>query len=154
MAGERFEAVLQMTDDGVGCFVEVPAAVVADLGGGKRPPVQATLNGYAYRTTIATYGGRSYLGVRREIRAAAALAPGDIIAVGLTLDEAPRRVELPEAFQQALAADLPAQAAFERLSYSHRKEYAQWVAEAKREETRRGRIAKALVMLKEGQRQP
>jgi uncharacterized protein YdeI (YjbR/CyaY-like superfamily) len=46
---------------------------------------------------------------------------------------------------------LDAQAAFERLAFTHRKEYARWVAEAKREETRDRRVARALEMLREGQ---
>jgi len=75
---------------------------------------------------------------------------GDAVEVGLALDTAPRVVEVPEALAEALAADAQARAFFDRLAYTHRKEYAQWIAEAKREETRERRVARAIEMLREG----
>ena len=36
------------------------------------------------------------------------------------------------------------------MSYTHRKEYVEWIEEAKREETRRRRIAKAVELTREG----
>jgi uncharacterized protein YdeI (YjbR/CyaY-like superfamily) len=64
--------------------------------------------------------------------------------------DAPREVELPEALAGALAGDPAASAAFDALAYTHRKEYARWVQEAKRDETRQRRVAQALQMLREG----
>jgi uncharacterized protein YdeI (YjbR/CyaY-like superfamily) len=55
---------------------------------------------------------------------------------------------VPEALAKALAADDAARAAFERLAYTHRKEYARWVAEAKRDETRERRVAKTIEELR------
>ena len=43
-----------------------------------------------------------------------------------------------------------AKAAFDALSFTHRKEYARAVAEAKREETRDRRVAKTLEKLRDG----
>lgn len=65
-------------------------------------------------------------------------------------DAAPRTVEVPEALARALAADPKAQATFENLAFTHRKEYARWIAEAKREETRERRVQRALNMIREG----
>jgi uncharacterized protein YdeI (YjbR/CyaY-like superfamily) len=62
----------------------------------------------------------------------------------------PREVDIPRALATALADDRAAQARFESLSYTHRKEYARWVAEAKRDETRQRRVDQALQMLREG----
>jgi len=81
--------------DGNGLFIEVPDDIVAGLGKGKRPPVRATLNGFSYRTTVAAYGGKSYLGFRKEVREAAGLNANDAVTVLLELDEEPRTVELP-----------------------------------------------------------
>ena len=39
---------------------------------------------------------------------------------------------------------------FEKLSYTHRKEYCRWITEAKKEETRLKRLGKAIEMLKQG----
>ena len=70
--------------------------------------------------------------------------------VKLALDSEPREVEVPEALATALAADPAASAAFDALAFTHRKEYARWVSEAKREQTRERRVAEALQMLREG----
>jgi uncharacterized protein YdeI (YjbR/CyaY-like superfamily) len=84
------------------------------------------------------------------VRDAAGVQAGDTVEVELELDTAPREVETPAALADALALDPQARSAYEGLAYTHRKEYARWIAEAKREETRRGRVAKALEMLREG----
>jgi Bacteriocin-protection, YdeI or OmpD-Associated len=73
------------------------------------------------------------------------------VVATVELDTAPWEVEVPEALAAALAASPDAAAAFERLAFTHRKEYARWVAEAKREETRDRRVQQALEMLRTGQ---
>jgi uncharacterized protein YdeI (YjbR/CyaY-like superfamily) len=70
--------------------------------------------------------------------------------VSITLDEAPREVEVPPALAQALDGDPAAKAAFDGLAFTHRKEFARWVAEAKKDDTRECRVAQALEMLREG----
>jgi uncharacterized protein YdeI (YjbR/CyaY-like superfamily) len=51
---------------------------------------------------------------------------------------------LPPDIELALAANTLAKENFERLAPSHRKAYLYWVSEAKREETRRRRIAEVV----------
>jgi uncharacterized protein YdeI (YjbR/CyaY-like superfamily) len=84
------------------------------------------------------------------VRDAAGVQAGDTVEVELELDTAPREVETPAALADALALDPQARVAYDGLAYTHRKEFARWIAEAKREETRRSRVAKALEMLREG----
>jgi len=107
-----------------------------------------TINGYPYRTTVAVYGGKSYLGVRREIREAAGVAAGDQLAVVLEIDAELRTVDLPDALRSALEADAASAAAFEKLSYTRKKEFIQWVTGAKRLETQRRRMEQAMAMLR------
>jgi len=57
--------------------------------------------------------------------------------------------ELPAELTDALAAAPDAKAAFEALPPSHRREYVQWVAEAKKPETRVSRAQKTVVRLRE-----
>lgn len=64
------------------------------------------------------------------------------VAVELVLDAEERTVEVPPALAAALAADPAAKAIFDGLAYTHRKEFARWIAEAKKEETRERRVAK------------
>jgi hypothetical protein len=124
---------------------------VAAVGeGAKRFPVVATVNGYTWRTTVARMRGEFLVGLSRAVREEAGVEAGDTVDVGLELDTAPREVDVPKALADALAGDPAARAAFEKLAYTHRKEYARWIAEAKREETRERRVAKALEMLRQG----
>jgi hypothetical protein len=151
MATHRFETVLQAEDAGV--FFEVPLDVPAVFGKA-RAPVRGTINGHPFRSTVAVYGGRSYLPVRKALREAAGVAAGDAVVIELEADEQPRTVDPPPDLAAALAADPEARAAFEGLSYTHQREYAEWVAEARREPTRRRRVEQAVEMLRDGRRHP
>jgi hypothetical protein len=142
----RFEARLE--SDKEAHFIRVPAAVVTALGQGKRVPVTVTLNGYPYRGRIAVYGGQYYLGVRREIREAAGAAAGDQLLVVLEFDAELRTVDLPDALRSAVEADAGTAAAFNKLSYTHKKELVEWVTGAKRAETQRRRTEQAMAMLR------
>ncbi len=118
--------------------------------GAKRFPVVATVNGYNWRTTVSRMRGEFLLGLNRAVRQEAGVEAGDTVEVELELDTAPREVEVPEALANALAEDSGASAAFERLTYTHRKEYARWIDEAKRDETRQRRVTQALERLRQG----
>jgi Bacteriocin-protection, YdeI or OmpD-Associated/Domain of unknown function (DUF1905) len=118
--------------------------------GAKRFPVVATVNGHTWRTTVTRTRGEFLLGLNAEVRKAAGAEAGDTVSVELALDTAPREVAVPAALAAALKGDKAARDAFDALSYTHRKEYARWIEEAKREETRERRVGQALAMLKEG----
>lgn len=126
--------------------VEIPFDVKATYGSA-RPKVIVTVNGVTLRTTVAVYGGKSYLGFRKEICAAAGLQTGKTISVAVELDTGARVVEVPAELQRALAKNALARTRFETLAYSHRKEHARWVAEAKKDETRARRVARVIKML-------
>lgn len=59
---------------------------------------------------------------------------------------------MPEDFITALKEKPEAQGYFEKLSYSHKKEYVQWITGAKKAETRNARIRKAVEMLTENKK--
>ena len=151
MATHRFETVLVAEDSGV--FFEVPLDVPAVFGKA-RAPVRGTINGQPFRSTVAVYGGRSYLPVKRALREAAGVEAGDTVVIELEADDQPRTVDPPPALAAALAADPEARAAFDGLSFTHQREYAAWVTEAKREATRGRRVSQTLQMLKDGRRHP
>src|SRR5262249_55214700 len=110
-----------------------------------------TVNGYTWRTSVARMGGEFLVGLRRDVREAAGVAAGDTVSVVLALDTEPREVELPPALAAALERDDAAREAFHKLAFTHRNEYARWIADAKRDETRDRRVAKALAMLRDGE---
>jgi uncharacterized protein YdeI (YjbR/CyaY-like superfamily) len=95
-------------------------------------------------------GGEFLLVTNREAREAAQVETGKEVAVKLALDTEERTVEVPEALANALAEDDAAQGIFHGLAYTHRKEFAQWVTEAKKESTRERRAAKVVEMLHGG----
>jgi uncharacterized protein YdeI (YjbR/CyaY-like superfamily) len=73
----------------------------------------------------------------------------------LERDDAPREVDVPAELAAALAAAEPElRAAFDALAFTHRREYAEWVGEAKRDQTRLTRAAKAVDMLRDGVKHP
>ena len=137
--------------DGSTSFILVPPEVVEALGKGRRPPVRVTINGHTYRSTVAVYGGEFYLPVRRGVREAADVTHGQPVTVGIELDDAPREVVVPDDLGAALGQ---VRSAFDGLSYSHRKEYVDWIEGARRADTRRSRIEKAVEMLRAGIRTP
>jgi bifunctional DNA-binding transcriptional regulator/antitoxin component of YhaV-PrlF toxin-antitoxin module len=152
VAAQRFTAELSSTGGG-GRWVEVPFDA-REAFGEARAPVSGTVNGMSFRGRLSVYGGRTYLGLRREIRDAAGIDVGDPVEVVLERDDSPREVEVPAALAAALATDPEAGAAFDALAFTHRREYATWIAEAKRDETRARRVQKSLRMLREGVRHP
>ena len=145
---ERFDTTLQV-EGRTATFFEVPLDVPA-IFGRARPPVRVTIGDHTYRSTIAVYGGRYFLPLNRQNREAAGVAAGERVTVELEADLEERTVEVPDDLRAALDGDDEARSAFESLSYSHRKEYADWIVEAKRDETRLRRIAKTLERLRAG----
>ena len=124
---------------------------VAKIGeGAKRFPVVATIGDCTWRTTVTRMGGEFLLGMNKAVRQGAGVEAGDTVEVLIELDTAPREVVVPEALVAALEGDPAAKANYEAMSYTHRKEYARWIAEAKREDTRDRRLAQALEMIREG----
>ncbi len=131
--------------------IEVPPAVVDALGSGKKPAVNVTIGRHTYRSTVATMDGKFMLPLSAENREAAGVAAGDEIEVSLELDTAPRTLEIPADFQQALDQDAAAKTFFDSLSYSNRRRHTLSIDGAKTAETRQRRIAKAVESLRAGQ---
>jgi uncharacterized protein YdeI (YjbR/CyaY-like superfamily) len=95
-------------------------------------------------------GGNHYMAVNRGLRECAGAKGGDTVSVVMEIDTEPREVTVRADFKKALAKNKDAKAAFDKLSYTHRREFVQWIEGAKREETRAGRTEKALSMIVEG----
>lgn len=123
---------------------------VASLGAGRRPPVRVTINGYAWRTTVAPMGGQNWIGISAEHRAGAGVAAGDAVDVTVELDTEPREVEVPADLAEALARDSEAKAFYEGLSYSNKRRHVLAIEGAKAAETRQRRIDKAVSQFREG----
>jgi Bacteriocin-protection, YdeI or OmpD-Associated/Domain of unknown function (DUF1905) len=123
---------------------------VTALGGGKVFPVRVTAKGVTITARVARMGGENLLGFSKKSRADLGVEIGDTMDVVIALDTAPPEVAVPPALATALAEDAAVQAAFDALAPSHRKEFARWIEEAKRDETRRSRVEQTVQLLREG----
>jgi Bacteriocin-protection, YdeI or OmpD-Associated/Domain of unknown function (DUF1905) len=150
----EFDAVLEEAARGPGCGIRLPFDPKDEFGAA-RAPIAVSVNGaQAFRTTVAVYSGIAWVGLRRDQQSAMNVQVGDRVHVAVVPDDRPRVVDLPPELVDALTSDTRAREAFDRLSYTHRKEYARWVGDAKREPTRLARAEKAVAMLRQGVRTP
>src|SRR3982751_2214542 len=109
----RFRTTIRQSD-GTATGIEIPTEIIAALNAGRKPPVRMTVNGYSYRSTVATVDGRSMVGFSAAHRAASGLKGGDDVEVDVELDTEPRVVEVPADLAAALEAEPAAKATFDR----------------------------------------
>jgi bifunctional DNA-binding transcriptional regulator/antitoxin component of YhaV-PrlF toxin-antitoxin module len=149
MAGKQtFRAVISMAGGG-GAFVKVPFDVEKTFGK-KRVKILATIDGEPYRGSLVRMGGPDHmLIVLKEIRERIGKQEGDEVEVTVEEDTTPRVVHIPPDFAAALRAEPEVRTFFQALAYTHQREYVRPIAEAKREETRRARIDRTMVLLRE-----
>jgi hypothetical protein len=129
--------------EGSTCFIPVdfdPKTVF----GKTRAPVKVTLNGYTYRSTIASMGGVTCIPLRKSNREAAGVVGGERIAVTIELDAEPREVELPHDLAQALHSNKQRMKKWQLLSYTIRREQVEAIENARKPVTRDRRLAATL----------
>jgi hypothetical protein len=145
---KRFRAVVNRKEGGEVCSINIPFDVEQTFGARGRVPVRGTINGAPFRSSVFRMGGDChFMVVNREMREAAGLRGGETVPVTMERDTEARTVTPPPDLARALKANREAQAAWDRLSYTHQKEHVRAVEEAKKPETRRRRIEKAVEQL-------
>jgi hypothetical protein len=125
---------------------EVPLDIRA-LYGEARPAVKMTFCGESYRTRVAVYGGKYICGIWKAELAKHGLRDGQKLEVTLEPDTAPRTVTLPTELAAVLKKNATARAGWEAMSFTHQREWAAAIADAKKPETREKRIAQAIEAL-------
>lgn len=121
---------------------------VASLGSDMKAfPVQLTIDGKTARLRVARMGGENLVGLSKAARVELGVEIGEDVDVEITLDEAPREVELPADLEAVLAKDSGLRSAWDTLAPSRRKEHARSIGEAKRDETRARRLAALVTTL-------
>ncbi len=129
--------------------IQVPESIVQSLDAGKRPPVRVTVNGYTYRTSIATVSGKYMLSVSAEVREAAGVAGGDAVEVAVEVDKTPRVLAVPPELQAALKRDPAARSVYDALSNSKKQRLTIPIEKAKAAETRQRNVDKAIRELRQ-----
>lgn len=149
MAAKRFTVQLERTGKTATMF-RVPFDL-EEVFGRVRPPVRITIRGHTWRTTPGVYDGVGRVGVNRTVKAATGADAPDRVHVTMELDTEPRTVSVPVDLRAALGEVPEAKAAFAGMSFTHRREYVEWVEEAKRAETRTRRIAATVERVRAGE---
>ena len=139
---QTFETLLEKHESSDATGITIPFDV-EKVFGAKRVPVKVSINGAENRSTIMRMDGKYMMVVPKKFRDAAGIKAGEIIRVEMEKDTEPRVVEVPEDLSKALKIS-NLQDVWEKLSYTHQKEYAQAIKKAKREETRERRIEKTI----------
>lgn len=149
---KRFRVLLEKHETSEATGITIPFDVPKTFGTRARVPVRGTINRHPFRGTLFPMGGKFIMVVNKQLRAAANVKGGDTISLTLERDDEPRTITPPPDLARALRANKTAQAAWDKLSYTHQKEHARAVEEAKRPETRARRIEKAIAELAEGKK--
>jgi bacteriocin resistance YdeI/OmpD-like protein/uncharacterized protein DUF1905 len=148
VAAKRFSVELERVQKTATMF-RVPFDL-EEAFGRARPPVKVTIRSHTWRTTPGVYGGVGHIVVSRAVKAATGVDAGDRVRVTMELDTEPRTVEVPRDLRAALDREPESARAFDRMSFTHRREYVEWVEEAKRPETRARRVAGTVERVREG----
>ena len=144
-----FQTILRAGGEaGAWTLIDVPFDAAKAWGRRGRIAVIGVINGFPFRSSIFPQGnGTHMLMVNKTLQKGAGVKRGDRVQVELSLDAAPRVAEPPREFQKALAKNKAARSSFASLSYSHQKEYCDWIGQAKKPETKSRRISEALKRL-------
>lgn len=143
----KFKATVEEADRG-GAFILFPYDVEKEFGVKGKVLVKAAFNGVPYSGSLIKHGHPQHmLGILKSIRNQIGANIGDQVEVEIWKDETARTIEAPPDLLDAMRAGAVLDF-FESLSYTHRKEYCRWISEAKTEQTRARRVAKALELLK------
>jgi hypothetical protein len=144
---KRFRVLLEKHESSEATGIQIPFDVQKVFGSRARVPVSGTINGFPFRSSVFPMGGCHFMPVNKEIRTGAKVKGGDTITVVMQRDEAPRVITPPPDFARALKANKDARAAWDKLSYTNRKEIVQAIEAAKKPETRQRRIEKGITEL-------
>ncbi len=152
----RFSARLEPAE--VGTYVVIPPDVVAALRATGRTSVAGTIDGQPFSNQVMPYtfegvGRQVVMVVNKVVRTGLGKNAGDSVDFVLARDARSRSaaVGVPAELEQALGANPAARAAFDALAPSHRREHSEFVAQAKREDTRHRRAAQTIDRLHDRQ---
>jgi len=151
----RFETTILKQDKIDAGFIEFPFDVLQEFGKKGQVKVKAYFDGFEYRGSLVKMGHHCHIiGLNKKVREAIGKSHGDRVEVVIMEDLDERTVSIPDDLAKEFSANPDAANAFEKLSFSHRKEYVEWINSAKRPETRSTRIGRSIEMLIAGNKEP
>jgi Bacteriocin-protection, YdeI or OmpD-Associated/Domain of unknown function (DUF1905) len=146
----RFRAKIQGKEAGVVAAIAPPVDVIEYFGTRARVPIRGTINGFPFRSSLMPCGNVRRMPVNKVLCQGAGVAPGDVVEVVMERDGEERTIEPPPELKRELAKSKKAQARWDELAFTHKKEMANSISGAKQEETKKRRLAKVMQVLKTG----
>ena len=144
----KFTAELEGREGSEVAALKAPFDVEEVFGTRGQVKVRGTVNGFPFRSSLMPMGGCHRMVINKTMREGAGVKGGDTATFVMERDEEERTVEAPPALKKELAKSKKAQAKWETLSFTHKKEMARSITEAKQEGTRVRRLAKVMEVLK------
>src|SRR4051812_25081216 len=132
--------------------VKPPFDIPTIFGTRARVPIKGTVNGFKFRSSLCNMGEGHFFVINKEIREGTKLGPGDMADIVIARDREERVVEVPPHIKKVIATNKKAQATWDSLSFTHKKEWVRAIEEAKRDETKKSRIEKMMAAMKAGKR--
>jgi hypothetical protein len=148
----KFKIKLEGMEGSSVAAIIAPFSTQVVFGTKARVPVKGTINGYPFRSSLMPMCGQHRMVVNREIREGAGVKAGDTVSVVMERDQAERTVEVPPLLKKQLTKSKPAKERWDSLAFTHKKEMARFIAQAKQEETQTRRLAKVMDILKTGKK--
>ncbi|BEV05038.1 YdeI/OmpD-associated family protein [Chryseobacterium gambrini] len=150
----QFKAVIKQNGEMNAAFVEFPFSTEEIFGKKGQVKIKAVFDDKVeYRGSLAKMKSECHiLGLTQEIREQLGKSFGDEVSVSLTEDKEERVVEIAEDIVLLFNENPDAKVLFDKMSYTHRKEYIRWIEEAKKRETRENRKVKMIRMILDGKK--
>ncbi|HCR76347.1 MAG TPA: hypothetical protein DIW37_08115 [Chryseobacterium sp.] len=151
----QFKAVIKQNGEMNAAFVEFPFSTEEIFGKKGQVKIKAVFDDKVeYRGSLAKMKSECHiLGLTQEIRKQLGKSFGDEVSVSLTEDKEERVVEIVEDIVLLFNENHEAKILFDKMNYTHRKEYIRWIEEAKKPETRENRKLKMIQMILEGKKE-
>ena len=149
-----FEAEIKQNGTMNAAFVDFPFSTEELFGKKGQVKIKALLDEKVeYRGSLAKMKSDCHLlGLTQEVRKQLGKTFGDKVTVKLWQDQEERIVEIPEDVLEVFEKNKKAFEMYQKMSYTHRKEYMRWITDAKKPETRENRKVKLIEMILAGKK--
>lgn len=149
-----FKAIIKQNGEMNAAFVEFPFSTEELFNKKGQVKIKATFDGIVeYRGSLAKMKSDCHvLGLTQEIRKQLGKNFGDEVSVSLVEDKEKRIVKIADDIAMVFNKNPNAKILFDKLSYTHKKEYIRWIEEAKKPETRENRKVKMIQMILDGKK--
>ncbi len=151
----EFTGVIKTNKENSSTWIDFPYALKETYGVGNLVPFIATFDGHVtYRGSLAKMGRDcAMVLLRKNVFVEIDKKVGEEVAIRIVLDDKPRELTI-EKDLRLLLEEGNVWEIFSALSFTHRKEYMEWIESAKKTETRQNRLAKIVSMLREDKKTP